>query len=326
MASRFPPVPATVEEARPGEAQAGARLRISQLKNYEGTAAVDVVDGAAVRSNPIPAVFDWCNLDENREVARALEDKGSGEKNSATLHVIYNVPIDRPGSLTDAPPKESIDIVDSALASLELEKQRDTGQEVRQTNFLSGLEKIRERTLGGNMPGRTIFKIFADEIAPELETLELRAARHPSESEEFLVARVLAHCLEQREGLAFSRGLSDADQPALEVRDLTGTLTAWIEVGAPDAARLHRASKAAGRVAVYTHHDAERYWATLADAHIHRAETLELYGLDRALVAALVERLARRMAFDLSVSDGTLYVTLGDELLTGTLATHRLPA
>ena len=158
------------------------------------------------------------------------------------------------------------------------------------------------------------------------ETLELRVARHPSESEEFLCARVLAYCLECREGLAFSKGLSDPDQPALEVRDLTGALLAWIEVGAPDAARLHRASKAARRVAVYTHHDAARYWPSLAGAHIHNGESLELYGLDRALIAALVARLERRMAFDLTVSDWMLYLTHGQELLSGAVTAHRLTA
>ncbi len=156
------------------------------------------------------------------------------------------------------------------------------------------------------------------------ETLDLRVARHPSESEEFLCARVLAFCLEYREGLVFSRGLAEPDQPALEVRDLTGTVLAWIEVGAPDAARLHRASKAARRVAVYTHHDAARYWASLAGARIHNAESLELYGLDRALVATLVARLERRMAFELSVTQGVLYLTVGQELLFGPVTTHRL--
>jgi uncharacterized protein YaeQ len=156
------------------------------------------------------------------------------------------------------------------------------------------------------------------------ETLDLRVARHPSESEEFLCARVLAFCLEQREGLAFSKGLAEPDQPAIEVRDLTGVIQAWIEVGAPDAARLHRASKAAPRVAVYSHHDAERYWESLAGERIHRAEALELYGLDRALVAALVARLERRLVLELSVTDGTLYLTLGDELLSGAVTTHRL--
>ena len=156
------------------------------------------------------------------------------------------------------------------------------------------------------------------------ESLELRAARHPSESEEFLCARVLAYCLEQREGLAFSKGLAEPDQPALEVRDLTGTLQAWIEVGSPDAARLHRASKAAQRVAVYTHTDADRYWQSLDGEKIHRGESLELYGLDRPRVASLVSRLERRMAFDLSVTDGMLYLTIDGELLSGVLKTHRL--
>jgi uncharacterized protein YaeQ len=156
------------------------------------------------------------------------------------------------------------------------------------------------------------------------ESLDLRVARHPSESEEFLCARLLAFCLEQREGLAFSKGLADPDQPALEVRDLTGAMRAWIDIGAPDAGRLHRASKTAPRVAVYTHHDAERYWDSLTGKRIHRAESLELYGLDRALVSALVGRLERRMAFELSVADGMLYLTIAEELLSGALRTHRL--
>lgn len=158
------------------------------------------------------------------------------------------------------------------------------------------------------------------------EALELRVARHPSESEEFMCARVLAFCLEQREGLTFSKGLGEPDQPALEVRDLTGALKAWIEVGLPDASRLHRASKAAPRVAVYTHHDAERYWASLEREHIHRAEALELYALDRDLVAALAARLERRMTLDVSVMDGEIYVTLGDERLSGAVMRHRLGA
>jgi uncharacterized protein YaeQ len=61
------------------------------------------------------------------------------------------------------------------------------------------------------------------------ETLELRLARHPSESPEYLVTRLLAYCLEYTEGIAFSKGLSDPDEPAIVVRDLTGALRAWIK-------------------------------------------------------------------------------------------------
>jgi uncharacterized protein YaeQ len=158
------------------------------------------------------------------------------------------------------------------------------------------------------------------------EPVDLRVARHPSESEAFLCARVLAFCLEWRDGLVFSKGLADPERPALEVRDLTNTVLAWIEVGSPDAARLHRASKATPRVAVYTHRETRRYWGSLAGGRIHRADSIEFYGLDRALVGALADRLDRRMAFELSVNDGVLYVTLGEESFSGVLTTHRLTA
>jgi uncharacterized protein YaeQ len=148
-------------------------------------------------------------------------------------------------------------------------------------------------------------------------TLALRVARHPSETAESVVARVLAYCLEYAEGIAFGPGLAEPDEPALAVRDLTGALRVWIDVGAPDAQRLHRASKAAPRVAVYTHKDPGPWLRTLAGARIHRAEALELYALDRELVSALAERLAKRVALALSVTDRHLYATVGAETLEG---------
>ncbi len=152
------------------------------------------------------------------------------------------------------------------------------------------------------------------------ETLALRTARQPSETAEYLLTRVLAYCLEYREGLAFSAGLADPDEPALAVRDLTGALLTWIDIGAPDAARLHKASKAAPRVVVYTHKDPAALVRQLAEARIHRAAALEIYAVDRALLAALSERLERRMVLALAVSDRHLYVTIAETSLTGTVA------
>jgi uncharacterized protein YaeQ len=77
-------------------------------------------------------------------------------------------------------------------------------------------------------------------------------------------------------------------------------------------------------VAVYTQRDAERYWTSLRGARIHNAESLELYGFDRALMAALVARLERRLSFELSFTNGVLYLTLGQELLSGPVTAHRL--
>lgn len=156
------------------------------------------------------------------------------------------------------------------------------------------------------------------------ETLALRVARHPSETEEYLLSRVLAYCLEYREGIAFSRGLADPDEPPLAIRDLTGALELWVEFGAPDAARLHKASKAAPRVAIYTHKDPAQLLRQLAGERIHRAESLELYAIDRSLLAALAQRLERRMFFQLSVTEGHLYFTLGDRSLDGAVVRHAL--
>jgi uncharacterized protein YaeQ len=152
------------------------------------------------------------------------------------------------------------------------------------------------------------------------ETIALRVARHPSESEEYLVTRLLAYCLEFTEGIGFSSGISDPDEPTISVRDLTGGIRVWIEIGSPDAARVHKASKAASRVAVYTHRDPEQLLRQWAGERIHRAEALELYSIDRALIAALVARLDRRMTLALSRTDGHLYVTIGDVVLEGDVA------
>jgi uncharacterized protein YaeQ len=148
------------------------------------------------------------------------------------------------------------------------------------------------------------------------ETLEFKAARHPSETAEALVARVLAYCLEFSEGIAFSRGLAEPDEPMIAVRDLTGALKTWIEVGAPDAARLHKAGKAAQRVAVYTGRP-DRVRQILAGEKIHRGEALELFAIDRGLLDGLVKRLERRMKLDLSITGGHVFVSLGNESVDG---------
>ncbi|MFM7297126.1 MAG: YaeQ family protein, partial [Planctomycetota bacterium] len=104
--------------------------------------------------------------------------------------------------------------------------------------------------------GATLYRFeiaLSDTDRGVYESLELRVARHPSESGPFLIVRVLAYCLEHAEGISFSKGgISDTDEPALSIHDLTGQRLAWIEVGAPSAERLHKASKSTPRVALYT--------------------------------------------------------------------------
>ena len=159
---------------------------------------------------------------------------------------------------------------------------------------------------------------LADSDRSVYETLALRVARHPSESEDYLVARVLAYAMEYTEGIEFSSGgLSSPDDPALVVRDLTGTVLSWIEIGTPNAERLHRASKSARRVAVYVHRDPKQFLGRLAGERIHRAEALELWGIDPGLLAALTARLERRMNFSLAIAERELFVSAGTETLSG---------
>ena len=165
---------------------------------------------------------------------------------------------------------------------------------------------------------------LADADRGVYETLSLRVARHPSESPEYLLTRLLGYCLEYTEGITFSKGLSDPEEPAIAVRDLTGALQTWIDIGAPEGARLHKAGKAARRVVVYAHRDIDPWLSRLEGERIHRAEAVEIYAMDRELIAALVLRLERRMEFDLAVTERNLYVTFGEESLSGTVEPRRL--
>jgi len=154
------------------------------------------------------------------------------------------------------------------------------------------------------------------------ESLELRVARHPSETIEFMLVRVLAYCLEYTEGIAMTTGLSTGDEPALVVRDLTGRVTAWIEVGFPDASRLHRGSKLAGRVAVYTHRDVRQLLSRLQGERIHRGDEIRIRAFDRTAIETIAALLDRRTSLSLSVTDGELHISLGEQLFTVAMTEH----
>jgi uncharacterized protein YaeQ len=142
------------------------------------------------------------------------------------------------------------------------------------------------------------------------DTFDLRVARHPSETAEYMLTRVLAYAFEYTDGIAMTDGVSSGDDPAVIVRDLTGRITTWIEVGLPDAARLHRASKHADRVAVYTHRDVRRLLAQYAGQKIHRAEDIPIYAFDRAFIDEAAAQLDRRSRLAITLTEGELYVDL----------------
>jgi uncharacterized protein YaeQ len=156
------------------------------------------------------------------------------------------------------------------------------------------------------------------------ETLNLRMARQPSETAEYMLMRFLAYCLEYTEGIAFTEGVAAGDEPAVVIRDLTGRLTGWIEVGAPDADRLHRGSKLAERTAVYTHRNIRQLLSDLGGRTIHGANAIPIYAFDPAFVSGVAATLGRRADVALSVTERELYLDIDGQTFTTTIAEHRL--
>ena len=158
------------------------------------------------------------------------------------------------------------------------------------------------------------------------EQLSIKAARHPSESEEYFLTRLLAYCLEYHEGIAFSKGgISDPDDPPILVKDLSGAWKVWVEVGAPDAARLHQASKASPRVVLYTHKEPRLLLRGYEGQRIHKAEQVEIYAMDRDLLASLAEHLDRRISWTLSFTEGQIFLDVNGQSLSGSIERIALP-
>ena len=144
------------------------------------------------------------------------------------------------------------------------------------------------------------------------DTLELRVARHPSETERYMVARVLAYALNVADGIAFSKGgLSSTDEAPLAIHDPTGRMLAWIDIGSPSAARLHKAAKLADVVKVYA-------WTDLVAlrkeaASVHRADAIEIVLLPASFLDQLAEHIDRKADLEVLFTNGQLYVTIGSQ-------------
>jgi uncharacterized protein YaeQ len=150
------------------------------------------------------------------------------------------------------------------------------------------------------------------------ESLDLRIARHPSESMPYLLTRTIAYALLLEEGIAFSKGgLSSADEVPLAIRDLQGNLRVWVEIGTPSADRLHKASKASPRVVVFTQHDPRILLHEAAKGDIHKKEMIEVYALEPKFLDQLGALTDRNTRWTLLRNEGVLYVTVGEKTVSG---------
>jgi uncharacterized protein YaeQ len=157
------------------------------------------------------------------------------------------------------------------------------------------------------------------------KSLDVRTAMHPSEAPPYLLTRLLAYVLNEREYLELvPEGLSDPESPAVRAVAPGGDILMWIEVGNPSARKLHKASKAARQVLVYTYKDPEPLLKEIRENKVHKAGSLGIWSLDPRFLNALAAKLDRKNAWGVMVNDGSLTVSVGDWSETTELRKHEV--
>jgi len=141
----------------------------------------------------------------------------------------------------------------------------------------------------------------------------LTIARHPSETDERMMVRVLAFALHAHEALAFGKGLSTDDEPDLWQKDLTGAINLWIEVGQPDERRLLKACGRSSQVVVYSYSSASNIWWTQVAAKLERARNLRVINLPASATTELAGLAQRTMQLQCTIQDAQVWVTNGEQ-------------
>jgi uncharacterized protein YaeQ len=156
------------------------------------------------------------------------------------------------------------------------------------------------------------------------DSLDIRAAMHPSETETFLLTRVIAYALNYESGLEFTNGLQTPDEPAIKLLGSNGNISKWIDIGNPSARRLHKASKAADQVRIYTYKDPENLKREIAGESIHRADQIEVFSLDSKFIESLAAILKRDNSWAVIYNEGELVISANEESLIGAVTRHSL--
>ncbi len=147
------------------------------------------------------------------------------------------------------------------------------------------------------------------------ETLQTTVARHPSETEERLLARLLAFALFQEEGLQFTKGVGAGDEPDLWSKGPDGRVLLWVEVGLPEAERLIKAARHAERVALLACGNALPAWERQQLPKLAAVANLTVTSVDQGFIKGLTARLERAISWEITITEGTLYLQVGGESL-----------
>jgi uncharacterized protein YaeQ len=142
------------------------------------------------------------------------------------------------------------------------------------------------------------------------ESLDLRLAQHPSETPPYLLTRVLAYAFSYQPGLEFSgEGLANPDQPAIWKLSGHGTADIWIEIGNPSARKLHKATKTARDVFVFTYKSADVLLADMREQQVHRAADVQIYSFKADFLEALGGALQKTNRWSVLIQDGQFDVS-----------------
>jgi uncharacterized protein YaeQ len=144
------------------------------------------------------------------------------------------------------------------------------------------------------------------------ESLDFRTAKHPSENGAYLLTRVLAYALSYQEGLIFSPGgLADPDAPALQMAGAHGSVDLWIEIGNPTARKLHKGSKAAKQLVIYTYKNPELLVEQMTAGEVHRAGEIQIYAFETKFIDELERLLEKNNRWSVMHQQGRLDVDTG---------------
>lgn len=154
----------------------------------------------------------------------------------------------------------------------------------------------------------------------------LTIARHPSETDERMMVRVLAFVLNANEALSFGKGLSADDEPDLWQKDLTGAVKVWIEVGQPDEKRILKACGRAEQVLVYSYSSNSPIWWKQIGSKIERAKNLTVFSLSPSASLALANLARRTMQLQCTIQDGQAWVAADGVVVPIELVTLLAPA
>ncbi len=158
------------------------------------------------------------------------------------------------------------------------------------------------------------------------ETLEFRAALHPSESLPYFLTRILAYALNFEDDLTFApTGLHDPDAAAMHILEAHGSYKTLIEIGSPTARKLHKATKLAKSVKVYTYKNPQALMEEIIKEKVHRASEIEIYSLAASFLSELEPHLKLNNRWGLLYNDGTISVQIGESTISGELTSHLLP-